>query len=238
MVVLPRVGAGSRAETDGNGHGRELLRERSLVVKARDLWLGRRSRLHGRIVGREGGLRHVGRMSKGLMRVRGLNGNSGDDRRHVSRFLERRSGLIVVVANGNAANRLGGRRGIAVEGGIRGHGRSGRHASAHHCRLRVVGGVGPGVRPRGGGRGNLRDVLVHLHLLLMDHLLLMMLLDMLLNLLLGDLLLDLLGAGNLLLLGRLLLVLGGGLTGGRASVRQTEQVGDGGQRALVVVHRR
>ena len=76
---------------------------------------------------------------------------------------------------------------------------------------------------------------MHLHLLLLlNHLLL--LLDLLLNMLL-DLLLGLLGAGNLLLLS-LLLVLGRGLTGGRASVRQTEQVGDGRQGALVVIHRR
>lgn len=73
---------------------------------------------------------------------------------------------------------------------------------------------------------------LHLHLLLNR----LLLLDLLLHLLLCHLLLSLPRA--LLLRGLLLLVLGRGLTGGRASVRQTEQVGDGRQRALVVVHRR
>lgn len=73
------------------------------------------------------------------------------------RLLERRSGLVVVVVagdDGNAGDRLGSRGRVAVEGGIRGHRRSGRHTSAHHSGVGIVSRVGPSVRPRGSRRGD------------------------------------------------------------------------------------
>lgn len=79
---------------------------------------------------------------------------------------------------------------------------------------------------------------LHLHMLLHLLLHLLLLLRLRLRLLLGRLW-GLLGRCLLRALLRLLLLgLGRGLTGGRASVRQTKQVGDRRERALVVVDRR
>jgi len=142
VVVLPRVGARRGSEANRHGHGRELLRKRSLVVETRNLGLRRRRRLHGRIVGRQGRLRHVGRSGEGLLGIRSLDRHPVlHDGSHVSGFFEGRSRLVIVVVAGNdreTADRLRGGGRIAIERSLGAHGRRRWHSSPHHGRLRVV----------------------------------------------------------------------------------------------------
>ena len=78
VVVLPRVGAGGGAHGDRDGERRERLGQRPLVVEARDLGLGRRRGLHGRVVRGHGGLRHVRRGGELGLVGRGLHWYAGD----------------------------------------------------------------------------------------------------------------------------------------------------------------
>lgn len=117
------------------------LRQWSLVVKTRHLWLRWRRWLHGRVVGSHSRARHVRRCEGG----RGIGGLDGHSRHHVAVGLgllhgaHGRLGFEVIALRWHLAHRLGRRRVVSVKRRLRGHGWCWWQSAAANRAIVVVG---------------------------------------------------------------------------------------------------
>lgn len=142
VVVLPRVGSRGRAHGHRDRQRGEGLGQGALVVETRDLGLGGRRGLHGRVVRGHGGLGHVRRGGELRLVRRGLDGNAGDSGGsgggHVVPVVrldvaQGRCRLEVVVrGDRELAHRLRRGRVVAFERSVRGHRRRWRECRARH----------------------------------------------------------------------------------------------------------